>query len=229
LPGAAQRRDSIRCRRLFAIASPCRIHPYKEITVKTFACVVAAAALLLSVGSAIAADEPAAATGDKVPAALNFKVEDIAGKEVDLSKYQGKVLLIVNTASNCGYTPQYEALEKLHEKYAGQGLAIVGFPCNQFLQQEPGTNAEIAEFCKSNYNVQFDMMGKVDVNGKNASEFYKFLTAEATNPKFAGPIKWNFTKFVIGRNGEVVARYEPSMEPDAPQVVKRLETELGKK
>ncbi len=120
-------------------------------------------------------------------------------------------------------------LEKLHEKYADKGLVVIGFPCNQFLGQEPGSNAEIAEFCKSNYNVQFDMMAKVDVNGKNASGFYKFLTGEATDPKFAGPIKWNFTKFVIGRNGEVVARYEPGMEPASPQVVKRIETELGKK
>ncbi|MGD9648049.1 MAG: glutathione peroxidase [Pirellulales bacterium] len=185
-----------------------------------------ASALLLGVGVAVAADAPA---DDKAPAALSFKVEDIAGKEVDLSKYQGKVLLIVNTASNCGYTPQYEALEKLHEKYADQGLTIIGFPCNQFLGQEPGTNADIAEFCKTNYNVKFDMMAKIDVNGKNASDFYKFLTSETTNPEFSGPIKWNFTKFVIGRDGKVVARYEPSMEPDSPQVVKRLETELGKK
>lgn len=177
-----------------------------------------------------AADEPAAtADGEKVPAALAFKVQDLAGQEVDLAKYKGKVLLVVNTASNCGYTPQYEALEKLHEKYTDQGLVVIGFPCNQFLGQEPGSNAEIAEFCKSNYNVQFDMMAKVDVNGKNASPFYKFLTSEASDPKFAGPIKWNFTKFVIGRNGEVVARYEPAMEPASPQVVKRLETELSKK
>jgi len=201
---------------------------------KKYASALSAVVLLLTVAifQAVvqAADEPAATTdGDKVPAALVFKVKDLAGQEVDLSKYKGKVLLVVNTASNCGYTPQYEALEKLHEKYADKGLVVIGFPCNQFLGQEPGSNAEIAEFCKSNYNVQFDMMAKVDVNGKNASDFYKFLTGEASDPKFAGPIKWNFTKFVIGRNGEVVARYEPAMEPASPQVVKRIETELSKK
>ena len=201
---------------------------------KKYASALSAVVLLSSMAilqaTVLAADEPAAtAEGEKVPAALAFKVQDLAGKEVDLAKYKGKVLLVVNTASNCGYTPQYEALEKLHEKYADQGLVVVGFPCNQFLGQEPGTNAEIAEFCKSNYNVQFDMMAKVDVNGKNASPFYKFLTSEASDPKFAGTIKWNFTKFVIGRNGEVVARYEPAMEPAAPQVVKRIETELSKK
>ena len=195
---------------------------------RTFASVVLAFVLLGSVGLALAAEESAAG-GAKAPAALSFKVQDIAGKEVDLSKYKGKVVIVVNTASNCGYTPQYEALEKLHEKYADKGLAIVGFPCNQFLGQEPGTNAEIAEFCKANYNVQFDMMAKVDVNGKDASDFYKFLTYEKTNPKFASPIKWNFTKFLIGRNGEVVSRYEPSIAPDSPQVIKRLETELTKK
>ena len=159
---------------------------------------------------------------------LNFTMKGIDGKDVDLSKYQGKVVLIVNVASKCGYTPQYEALEALHEKYARDGLVIVGVPANEFGKQEPGSNDEIATFCRSKYNVQFPMVGKVVVKGEGQAPLYKYLTAKETDPKFAGPIKWNFTKFLISRDGEIVNRFEPAVTPDSVEVTKAIEAELKK-
>lgn len=161
--------------------------------------------------------------------ALNFKMKSLDGQDVDLSKYQGKVVLMVNVASKCGLTPQYEQLEALHEKYADQGLAILGFPANEFGKQEPGTDAEIAEFCSDNYGVKFDMFSKVVVKGDGQCPLYEFLTSKETNPKFAGPIKWNFEKFLIGRNGEVIARFAPPVTPDSDDVVAAIEAELEKK
>ncbi len=136
--------------------------------------------------------------------------------------------MIVNVASKCGYTRQYEQLQKLHEKYASQGLAILGFPCNQFLGQEPGTAQEIAAFCRTNYGVTFDMFAKVEVNGENASDLYKFLTSLDAKPKGAGKIGWNFEKFLIDREGMVVARFGSSTMPDAPDLVKIVERELAR-
>jgi glutathione peroxidase len=158
--------------------------------------------------------------------ALRFKMESLDGEEVDLSQYEGKVVLIVNVASKCGLTPQYEQLQKLHEKYADQGLAILGFPCNQFLGQEPGSAEEIAEFCKKNYGVDFDMFAKVDVKGEEASDLYKLLTSLDTKPTGAGDISWNFEKFVLDRNGFVVGRFSPRTKPDAPEVVELIEAQL---
>jgi glutathione peroxidase len=171
----------------------------------------------------------AASGADNVPAALNFKMKSLAGKEVDLSKYQGKVVLMVNVASQCGLTPQYEKLQALHTKYGSQGLAVLGFPANEFGEQEPGTNAEIADFCQKNYGVSFDMFSKVVVKGEGQCPLYKFLTSPATNPKFAGDVGWNFEKFLIGRNGEIVKRFDPNTEPDSPDVIGAIEVELGKK
>lgn len=165
----------------------------------------------------------------KVPATLNFKVKAIDGKEVDLSKYQGHVLLVVNTASYCGNTKQYKQLEELHEKYGKDGLSVLGFPCNQFGKQEPGTDEEIAKFCDTKYKVKFDMFSKVDVNGEGAAPIFKLLTAADTKPKGKGNVKWNFEKFLIGRDGSVVARFEPGMSPDDPSIVKALEAEIAKK
>jgi glutathione peroxidase len=167
--------------------------------------------------------------GEKVPAALNFKMENLAGDQVDLSKYKGKVVLMVNVASNCGYTKQYAALEALHEKYGGQGLAILGFPANEFGKQEPGTNKEISEFCTSKFGVKFDMFAKTVVKGKGQCPLYQFLTSEETDPKFAGPIGWNFEKFLLNRDGEVVARYKSGVTPDSKQVLAKIEEELNKK
>jgi glutathione peroxidase len=167
---------------------------------------------------------------EKPVSALNFKMKAIDGKEVDLAKkYGGKVVLVVNVASKCGLTPQYEELEALHEKYANKGLAVVGVPCNQFMQQEPGTNEEIAEFCRSTYNVKFDLLSKVDVNEETACPLYKYLTSLDTKPTGAGKISWNFEKFVIGKDGKVVARFAPRTAPDAPEVIKTIEEELAKK
>ena len=183
-----------------------------------------AGVVAMAIGVTVTAADKAAA-----PPALNFKMKSLAGKEVDLNQYQGKVLLVVNVASACGLTPQYTQLQSVHEKYAKDGLAVVGFPCNQFGKQEPGSDAQIAEFCKSEYKVSFDMFSKVDVNGDQACPLYKHLTALDTKPKGAGPVAWNFEKFVIGRNGQVVARFEPRTKPDAPEVLKVIEAELAKK
>ena len=168
--------------------------------------------------------------GDKkVSGALNFKMKAIDGKEVDLSKYQGKVVMFVNVASQCGNTPQYKQLQELHEKYAKDGLVIVGVPANEFGGQEPGSDAEIAKFCESKYNVKFDMLSKVVVKGDGMCPLYKYLTSKDTDPKFAGDVSWNFEKFVVGRNGEVIARFQPRVKPDSEQVVKVIEEELKKK
>jgi glutathione peroxidase len=154
-------------------------------------------------------------------------MKTLAGKDVELSKYQGKVVLVVNVASKCGLTPQYEQLQALHKKYAKQGLAVVGFPCNQFLGQEPGTAEEIQEFCRVNYGVKFDLFAKIEVNGEGACPLYKYLTKLETKPKGPGKITWNFEKFLIGRNGEVVARFAPKTKPDAPEVVKAHRGRVG--
>jgi glutathione peroxidase len=161
---------------------------------------------------------------------LDVKMETLDGKEVNLAKkYKGKVVLLVNTASKCGLTPQYKPLEELHEKYGKDGLAIIGVPCNQFNGQEPGSAKDISEFCTANYGVKFDMLAKVDVNGEKAVPLYKWLTSKETNPKYAGPIKWNFEKFLFNRDGQLVARFEPKMRPESPEVVKAIEAELAKK
>ena len=142
----------------------------------------------------------------------DFKVTDNKGKEVSLSEYKGKVLLIVNTATGCGFTPQYKGLEELYKKYKGQGLEILDFPCNQFGHQAPGTDQEINSFCTLNYDTTFPRFKKIDVNGENASPLYKWLKKEKGG-LFGSAIKWNFTKFLIDRNGKVVERYSPTTPP----------------
>jgi glutathione peroxidase len=161
---------------------------------------------------------------------LNQEMKALDGKKVNLAKkYDDKVVLLVNVASKCGYTKQYKELQALHEKYSEQGLAIVGVPCNQFGGQEPGTASEIADFCKANYGVEFDLMAKVDVNGESAAPLYKYLTSEESNPEHGGKIKWNFEKFLFDRDGQLVARYESKVKPDAPEVIEAIEAELAKK
>ena len=144
----------------------------------------------------------------------SFKAKTIDGKEVSLSDYQGKALLIVNVASRCGFTPQYEGLEKLHEKYQGQGLEVLGFPCNQFGAQEPGTEAEIKSFCDLNFGVKFPLFAKIDVNGDNAHPLYKYLTQDKPGILGTEAIKWNFTKFLIDKKGEPVKRYASAVKPE---------------
>lgn len=179
--------------------------------------------------TARAADASIHATVNANPnSPLNQKMQTLGGEDVNpAEKYAGKVILLVNVASKCGLTPQYEALEALYEKYSDQGLVIVGVPCNQFNGQEPGTAAEIAEFCKTNYNVQFDLLAKVDVNGEGACPLYKFLTSTESNPEFGGPITWNFEKFLFSRNGDLKARFAPRVKPDSPEVVHAIEAELA--
>ena len=145
----------------------------------------------------------------------DFTVDDIHGKPVKLDRYKGKVLLIVNTASECGFTPQYKGLETLYEKLHDNGLEILGFPCNQFGAQEPGSEAAIAQFCEVNYGVTFPLFAKVDVNGANAAPLYRYLKAEKPGLLGSEAIKWNFTKFLVNREGEVVARYAPNDTPES--------------
>jgi glutathione peroxidase len=195
---------------------------------RTFS-VLAGVMLLISSAIADGLQKPQSTTQKEVPAVLNFKMKSLAGKEVDLSKYQGKVVLIVNVASKCGFTPQYKGLQELHKKYATQGLAILGFPANDFGQQEPGSEQEIGEFCQKNYGVEFDMFSKISVKGPQQSNLYRQLTSEKTDPKFAGEVKWNFEKFLIGRDGEIVARFRSKVAPNSEEMVKAIEAELAKK
>jgi glutathione peroxidase len=143
-----------------------------------------------------------------------FSATTLGGKEQSLAEYKGKVVLIVNTASKCGFTPQYAGLEALYEKYKDQGFVILGFPCNQFGAQEPGSESEIEQFCQVNYGVKFPMFGKIDVNGSNAHPLYKFLTSEKPGILGTEAIKWNFTKFLVDKNGNPVKRYAPNTKPE---------------
>jgi glutathione peroxidase len=158
----------------------------------------------------------------------NFTLKSIDGPPVSLGSYRGKVLLLVNVASKCGYTPQYAGLESLYKKYQDRGLVIVGIPANNFASQEPGTNAEIKTFCHNKYDVTFPMMSKVSVLGEDKAPLYTFLTDKSVNPEIGGDIKWNFTKFLFDRNGKPVARFEPAVTPDSPQVTAAIEAALAK-
>lgn len=144
----------------------------------------------------------------------DFQAELLEGEQKNLADYQGKVLLVVNTASQCGLTPQFEGLEKLYQDYQQQGLVILGFPCNQFAHQDPSSNEEIGSFCQRNYGVSFPMFAKIDVNGPTAHPLYQYLTSKAKGILGSESIKWNFTKFLINQNGEVVKRYSPITKPE---------------
>jgi glutathione peroxidase len=153
----------------------------------------------------------------------DFSAKTIDGRDVKLAEYKGHPLLIVNVASKCGLTPQYEGLEKLNKEYGGKGLRVLGFPANEFGAQEPGSNEDIKSFCTSNYGVDFDMFGKVVVKGAGIHPLFDYLTNQS---KFSGDIKWNFNKFLVDKNGEVVARFEPQVEPTSPEVKKAIEQNL---
>jgi len=154
----------------------------------------------------------------------DFTLPSIEGQPMPLSKFEGKVMLIVNVASKCGYTPQYTALEAVYEKYKDQGFVIAGFPANNFMGQEPGTNEEIKTFCSTKYNVKFPLYSKISVKGDDKAPLYQFLTDPAS--KTGGVIKWNFTKFLVDRNGKVIARFEPAVKPDSPEVTAAIEKAL---
>lgn len=188
--------------------------------------------LILGVGRFVVdhaiADESAEDAKAPVPAVLDFEVETIEGDTIRLDQYHGDVVLIVNVASKCGLTKQYKELQQLHEDHADAGLAILGFPANNFGKQEPGTNDEIATFCEKNYGVEFDLFAKVSVAGDDQAPLYAFLTNEKTNPDFAGKIRWNFDKFLVSREGEVIARFAPRTKPNAKEVLKAIEDALAK-
>lgn len=156
---------------------------------------------------------------------LDFVMQSIDGDSVNLSDYKGKVILMVNVASKCGFTPQYEGLEKLYEKYKDQGFVILGFPANNFLHQEPGTNEEIAAFCSMNYGVTFPMFAKISVKGKDQHPLYQYLTDKNAH-KFGGKIKWNFEKFLIGRDGKIAARFSPKTKPQDEKIMSAIEREM---
>lgn len=181
--------------------------------------------------NATAADKPKPKASDvnaTTPAALNFDVKTIDGEAVNLTRYHGNVVLIVNTASKCGLTGQYKDLQQLHKDYADQGLSVLGFPANNFGRQEPGTNDQIAEFCEQNYGVEFDMFEKISVKGSDQHPLYTFLTSKETNPEFAGGVKWNFGKFLINREGQVIARFSPRTKPSDKKIIAAIEAELKK-
>jgi glutathione peroxidase len=157
----------------------------------------------------------------------DFSLNTIDGAPTTLGAYKGKVVLLVNVASKCGYTPQYAGLQKLYDTYKGKGLVIVGVPANNFGGQEPGSNEEIKTFCSRNYSVTFPMMSKVSVKGADTTPLYQFLTDKATNPNSAGDIKWNFTKFLIDKKGNVINRFESSVTPEAADLVKAVEAALA--
>jgi glutathione peroxidase len=171
-------------------------------------------ALLIMTGSLLAAS-----------GIYTFTLNSIDGKPAPLGDYKGKVVLIVNVASQCGYTPQYSALEATYEKYKDQGFVILGFPANNFGAQEPGTNEEIKTFCTRKYSVTFPMYSKISVKGTDQSPLYAYLTKETT-PALTGDIKWNFTKFLVDRNGNVVQRFEPAVTPDSKEVIAAIEKQL---
>jgi len=188
-------------------------------------------AAIIALGSLMSIGTFSSAAEKPLPAALNFDMQTLKGEDVNLAeKYEGKVVLLVNVASRCGLTPQYEALQALHKKYEKKGLAIVGVPCNQFGGQEPGDAEAIESFCQENYGVEFDLLSKVNVKLKkpDQSPLYKYLTSKKTNPEHAGEISWNFEKFLFNREGEVVARFSPKTKPDAEKVVGKIEQELAK-
>jgi len=156
-----------------------------------------------------------------------FTLNSIDGQPAPLTAYKGKVVLLVNVASKCGYTPQYTALEAIYEKYKDRGFVIVGIPANNFGSQEPGSNSEIKTFCSSKYHVTFPMMAKVSVKGGDITPLYQFLTDKSANPQTGGEIQWNFTKFLIGPDGRVITRFEPNVTPDSPEVTSAIEKALA--
>lgn len=191
---------------------------------KNAVCLLAIAALTFS----FAADISAADKEEKTPAVLDFKMKTLDGKDVKLSDYKGKVILMVNVASRCGRTPQYAPLQAMYEKHKDDGLVILGFPCNQFGKQEPGSAADIRSFCTDNYGVTFPMFAKIDVNGENAAPLYKFLTSKETNPEYSGKIGWNFEKFLISKEGEVVKRFKSGTSPESKDFIAAVKAELAK-
>jgi len=158
---------------------------------------------------------------------FDYTLNTIDGQPAPLSAYKGKVVMLVNVASRCGFTPQYTALEAIYEKYKDRGFVIIGIPANNFGAQEPGTNQEIKTFCQSKYSVTFPMMSKVSVKGDDKAPLYQYLTDKSVNPKTGGDIQWNFTKFLVGPDGQIITRFEPAVTPDSPEVMAAIEKALA--
>ena len=186
-------------------------------------------ALFVGIGAVVFSGVSAPTASAKVKSILDFKMKDIDGKEVALKKYKGDVLLFVNTASKCGYTPQYEGLQAIYEKYKAQGFVVLGFPANNFKDQESGTNAEIKEFCQSKYKVTFPMFAKISVKGDDQDPLYQYLTSKETNPQYAGDITWNFNKFLVDKNGKILARFTSKDTPQSEAVTQAIEKALAQK
>jgi len=183
-------------------------------------------ALIAVIAAGLGAMQPAQSAPKQSAPIWAFTMRNIDGKLVKLSRFRGKVLLIVNTASHCGNTPQYSALEELYVKYKSRGLVVLGFPANDFNSQEPGTNQEIKEFCTSTYHVTFPMFSKIVVKGDGQAPLYSYLTSKETDPQFGGDIDWNFAKFIINRKGEIVGRFPAKLKPNSPEVIAAIESQL---
>lgn len=187
---------------------------------------------LAAIGAAVVSVVALSRANDRMEAATvansvyEFTMKDIDGKDTSLAQYRGKVLLLVNVASRCGFTPQYEGLEKVYLKYKDRGLVILGFPANNFMGQEPGTNEEIKSFCSLKYNVTFPMFAKISVKGDDIHPLYKYLTDKQTDPQFGGDVKWNFNKFLVGRDGRIIGRFEPAVKPESAEVTQAIEKAL---
>ena len=185
------------------------------------------ALILIATASISIASRNADPTGGTMMTSLyDFTLKDIEHKEINLGQYRGKVLLLVNVASRCGYTPQYEGLQKVYLKYKDRGFVILGFPANNFMGQEPGTDEEIKTFCSTKYNVTFPIFSKISVKGDDMHPLYKFLTSKETNPDFGGDIKWNFNKFLVDKQGKIIGRFEPAIKPESDQVIQAIEKAL---
>jgi len=192
-------------------------------------CLFASLAGLAALSSVLVPLAVVSASDDakKPTSILDFHLKDIDGKDVDLSRYKGSVLLIVNTASQCGFTPQYKDMEAIYEKYKDKGFEVLAFPANQFGKQEPGTNEQIKDFCSSKYKVSFPLFSKIVVKGEGIDPLYEFLTSDKTNPKYSGNIPWNFTKFLVNRKGEVIARFQPKDNPSSQAVTQAIDKALA--
>jgi len=194
--------------------------------------IVAAAAIavsnvaLLFVGAKGANADSNGVGRGKTKSVYDFTLKDSKGRDVKLEEFRGRVVLLVNVASKCGYTPQYDGLQKIYERYKDQGFTVLGFPANNFGAQEPGTNEEIQEFCRINYGVTFPVFSKISVKGDDKHPLYKYLTERETNPDFAGEIKWNFNKFLVGRDGRILARFDSADKPEDAKVTQAIEHAL---
>lgn len=188
---------------------------------------IAVSTVALLLVKAAGANEGANGVGKgRAKSVYDFTLKDSKGRDVKLEEFRGRVVMLVNVASKCGYTPQYEGLQKIYERYKDRGFTVLGFPANNFGAQEPGTNEEIQEFCRINYGVTFPIFAKISVKGDDRHPLYKYLTERETNPDFAGQIKWNFNKFLVGRDGRILARFDSADKPEDARVTQAIEAAL---